>query len=300
MRFCVVLVMMASSLAACNLVFSSKMAGDAAGNDAAAIDARCAGPFVDSDSDGVADPCDNCQQLPNPAQLDEDLDGIGDVCDNCVGVANPEQMDGAGDADGVGEACDPYPNVPTVVVAKFFVEGGVPFAQLQPVGNWAVSSEKAAVAAFAPSFLVFDSGLDGGKDVAVEAGFANSSFVVTSEVGVFLQSDNQRHATAGLQLYRYCVTRNAMHVLYLGYQAGPGMSTALSPQQGLLQPAQRVLGSVDQMGNISCYVEASPTDVVKAEYAPVPAAIASERYVGVMVANLNAEVRYLVVYRPGP
>jgi len=36
---------------------------------------------TDSDSDGVADPSDNCPTVPNPTQLDTDRDGLGDVCD---------------------------------------------------------------------------------------------------------------------------------------------------------------------------------------------------------------------------
>jgi hypothetical protein len=35
----------------------------------------------DSEADGVADDCDNCPVLYNPAQTDFDIDGLGDVCD---------------------------------------------------------------------------------------------------------------------------------------------------------------------------------------------------------------------------
>jgi hypothetical protein len=64
---------------------------------------------VDSDSDGVPDPSDNCPQIPNPAQAEVDGDGIGDACDNCVNVANSNQLDS--DADGLGDACDVRANV---------------------------------------------------------------------------------------------------------------------------------------------------------------------------------------------
>lgn len=36
---------------------------------------------VDTDGDGVGDPCDNCPSNVNPDQLDTDGDGTGDDCD---------------------------------------------------------------------------------------------------------------------------------------------------------------------------------------------------------------------------
>ncbi len=59
---------------------------------------------VDSDSDSVANLCDNCIFDANPLQDDQDSEGIGDVCDNCVTVANLDQADFDGDAE--GDRCD--------------------------------------------------------------------------------------------------------------------------------------------------------------------------------------------------
>ncbi len=73
------------------------------------IDAVAVG--FDTDSDFVADPCDNCLLVANNDQLDTDADGLGDACDNCPTVPNPGQADS--DLDGIGDACDPNPLCPT-------------------------------------------------------------------------------------------------------------------------------------------------------------------------------------------
>ena len=84
----------------------------------------------DGDSDGVADSCDNCVDVPNPDQADYDYDGGGNECDacmfdplddadvdgvcgdvdNCPDVWNPDQTDTDGDL--FGDACDNCPTVP--------------------------------------------------------------------------------------------------------------------------------------------------------------------------------------------
>jgi len=45
-------------------------------------DTPCGG--VDTDTDGLADACDNCPAQFNPDQADSDLDGYGDSCDVCL------------------------------------------------------------------------------------------------------------------------------------------------------------------------------------------------------------------------
>lgn len=87
------------------------------------------GRAPDTDGDGISDSLDNCPATPNPAalkldrttpvQLDTDGDGLGDPCDadldgdgtanaapdNCVFTANADQADT--DGDGRGNGCDP-------------------------------------------------------------------------------------------------------------------------------------------------------------------------------------------------
>lgn len=41
---------------------------------------------ADSDSDGIADPQDNCPNNSNPDQADWDQDGKGDACDSCIDI----------------------------------------------------------------------------------------------------------------------------------------------------------------------------------------------------------------------
>jgi hypothetical protein len=63
----------------------------------------CGVPDTDTDSDGIADCIDNCDNIPNVGQADMDSDGVGDTCDNCPAVANPTQADCDGDM--IGDAC---------------------------------------------------------------------------------------------------------------------------------------------------------------------------------------------------
>ncbi|MFH1811638.1 MAG: invasin domain 3-containing protein [Pseudomonadota bacterium] len=64
----------------------------------------------DDDEDGVVDSADNCPPLGNPGQQlvcrpDRDGDTVPDSIDNCPDDLNIDQRDG--DADGLGDPCDP-------------------------------------------------------------------------------------------------------------------------------------------------------------------------------------------------
>jgi hypothetical protein len=78
---------------------------------------------IDSDSDGVDDPADNCPAIPNPDQADLDHDQLGNVCDSDIdgdGVINssdafpldPREWADT-DGDGVGDNSDQFPLDPS-------------------------------------------------------------------------------------------------------------------------------------------------------------------------------------------
>jgi hypothetical protein len=79
------------------------------GCNAAGNGVECVASQVDPDSDGIADPCDTCPTVANPAQTDTDGEGFGDACDTCPTMVNTNQTDT--DRDGRGDACDNCLNV---------------------------------------------------------------------------------------------------------------------------------------------------------------------------------------------
>jgi hypothetical protein len=75
-----------------------------------AADPDCAGPPPprDTDSDGVRDSIDNCDNVPNPGQEDADSDGIGDVCDETPNPVETSCFNGVDDdGDGLIDFDDP-------------------------------------------------------------------------------------------------------------------------------------------------------------------------------------------------
>lgn len=64
--------------------------------------------LADEDLDTIPDDEDNCPSMPNAMQDDDDRDEVGNVCDNCPLISNNSQST-LGDADAIGDACDPHP-----------------------------------------------------------------------------------------------------------------------------------------------------------------------------------------------
>ena len=98
---------------------------------------------VDFDGDGVTDDTDNCDQTPNPDQLDLDGDKTGDACDldddgdlkadeddNCPRVANADQADA--DGDGIGDVCDAVMMTEDAGVVMEEPDAGVPPVTVMP------------------------------------------------------------------------------------------------------------------------------------------------------------------------
>jgi hypothetical protein len=100
------------------------------------------GPTLDAAGSGAADagaqPCPLAGATP-----DEDGDGCVDDADNCPGIANADQADG--DADGVGDACDPHPSTPGDRIAEVaYFDGGAVDGGWIAVGPWTVAAGSAA------------------------------------------------------------------------------------------------------------------------------------------------------------
>jgi len=92
------------------------------------------GEPTDTDSDGIIDDIDNCDNDPNPGQEDTDEegtnpDGVGDACDNCPDDYNNKQQDA--DGDGEGDVCDDTPFLPSPAISGFLFNTGAPINQGQ-------------------------------------------------------------------------------------------------------------------------------------------------------------------------
>jgi len=126
---------------------------DPAPPDAVDPDANPGDP--DDDDDGVLDGADNCPLIGNADQHDEDGDGDGDVCDNCPHVSNPGQ-ESAGDADTVGDACDPRPGeLDTIAYFHGFQGTTLPAGWTAGSGTWQVGGDELSQTATTPNHIIY-------------------------------------------------------------------------------------------------------------------------------------------------
>ncbi len=86
----------------------------------------------DSDNDGILNTTDNCPLVVNISQADLDNDLVGDACDNCPATVNPNQYDE--NSDGVGDACDGQLHIQNYTMPVGYMNTPY-FVQLEAVGG---------------------------------------------------------------------------------------------------------------------------------------------------------------------
>ena len=175
------------------------------------------GSPADLDADGVPNANDNCPGKHNPDQHDEDTDTVGDVCDNCPHVANATQADvGEGaTGDGVGDACDPRPQLPGDTIQKFY-SFHVPPAGTTTEGTWAVEGDAYRFAGGFGSLIV-----GGVRDkVVVEvAGTLDSNTSYLWIVATAGETNNQYHSCGFLDCID-CGLPADFHSAFIEYYNG--------------------------------------------------------------------------------
>lgn len=185
-------------LGGCSQIFDLDHPAERGGIDAPGRDARSDTLIVDvmndRDGDGVMDPADNCPDDFNPDQGNEDTDLLGDPCDPCPVDTNNAD----GDSDGVGDMCDPFPNLPGDQLALF--EGfhnGMPSGWMVN-GTWTAAGDSVLAAP----------GVNGFADVYIPSPSAHETVsvggVMTSALGTdyrtFGVQENAEPATNGFAI----------------------------------------------------------------------------------------------------
>jgi hypothetical protein len=99
-------------------------------------------PLADDDGDGIMNASDNCPKAANPMQENEDGDARGDICDRCPVDAAPG-ADDDDDGDGVGNGCDPEPDMRNTFVAFEGFNGTSAGAGWTVTGAWAYGHGRA-------------------------------------------------------------------------------------------------------------------------------------------------------------
>jgi Thrombospondin type 3 repeat len=275
---------------------------DAGVTDGAAADADP----DDGDGDGVRDPDDNCPTVPNPEQRDHDGDAIGDRCDNCPATANPDQANlGEGTArDGVGDACDPWPNEGGDTIAFF---DGFDALPIDP--RWTsqvpmtISEGRLVLDPDAPlvsATLVWTESLAVASRVALEYRAVVTEMADGADLAVELERDGD-----GANSYYQCrFRRNAPleHRVEL-FRTVAGVDQQLGPQRGAQPPQPTIFHrlsyrrdtDVNNRGRLECDV--STTDVRNVEGSSLdldPGAPA------ITLDDVAATIDHVVIYQGRP
>lgn len=262
-------------------------------NDAMAVDAK-----RDSDGDGHLDEMDNCVDEPNAEQWDEDADGLGDVCDPCPQV-KAAQTDT--DNDGVGNDCDPRPTTPgdeLVFFEGFHTAGaGLPsgWSEQGGVGTWSVEDDS----------LVYRSTTDGEPvvSVVVPGGLGNDHTADTTgridsltpgSINVMAVLTDVRIASGNTDFFHCAVRADSNGEVEFFQRTGPtgtptwmnlgNIETPSIAQDTDYRIVSRVNGNTERCIPAGIAINASRNRFVGTR-------------VGYRVRNASATFRYLAVYR---
>jgi hypothetical protein len=111
-----------------------------------------------------------------PPVQDTDGDGVDDPDDDCPTVANPGQADF--DVDGIGDACDPHPGAPDVLVDRETFTGASSHWTRQPDAGWTLADH--TLTSPAGGALVYDAMLSLASPT-LEVGFTVLDFGVRTD-----------------------------------------------------------------------------------------------------------------------
>jgi hypothetical protein len=273
-------------------------AADGAGpTDATRPDALPDGPSNDVDGDGVLNDADNCRDLFNPLQRDEDGDAFGDVCDRCVGIPDPLQSDS--DLDDVGDACDLRSSpTPTVVLARYFVEGGGSPADWAMVnGVWTVDTGRARSTDQTDfeANLMYQAALPDDGTIWVEVGLSgvspNPGAQVEPQISVWVDADT---ATLMPSDGHRCALRRTPTVLLLALMFRSGLSngsSATAPATQILAGPRVNLSALRSAAGFTC------AEFIGGSEVTAPAApFSTQPRIGLHTSFAAANFDYVVIY----
>lgn len=283
------------ALAGCGFSAGTGNNGDG-GVDAAVIDAIPAEdpdaslpPTQDDDGDGVLNGVDNCPTVANADQRDHDVDTKGDVCDRCPHLA---VTDTDTDGDGIGDACDPRPNMGGDV--RRLWEGFYDASSITGwggSGTWSVANGKVRQTSTSANQAGW------GPPIAVAKAFVMTTFTVDALSGA---SSNPKIGVAsgvsgGLQ--RYSCTLEKSQSLNVHTETTWVESSNVQQQSGntAWSPGTFAAGSMATVtsrlnGGFQCRIVQGTTDKTRSEANGPPA---GQVYLG--TENATASFDYLFI-----